>query len=48
MMVFMTRINRPNVRRINGNVKKVMMGLMKAFNNAKTIATTMAVPKFFT
>ncbi len=42
IMALITKINRPKVTRVAGNVKKMSKGLTIIFNNAITIATIIA------
>ena len=39
---FMTNINKPRVKTVNGKVNKTNIGFTKTFNNPKTIATIIA------
>lgn len=42
IIAFITKINKPNVTIVAGNVKKINKGLTIIFNNAITTATTIA------
>jgi len=48
MTALITNKNNPSVRIVTGNVKNINKGLIKVFNSAKTIATSIEVVKLAT
>ena len=44
VIVLIINKNKPNVKRVSGNVRMIRIGLRKMFNKPRTIAKRMAVP----
>jgi hypothetical protein len=47
IQAFITRINKPSVKTVNGSVRKTIIGLIKVLMIAKRKATPTADRKFF-
>jgi hypothetical protein len=48
IIAFITNKNNPKVKIVTGSVNKTNIGFIKIFNNPKTIATRIEVPKLST
>jgi hypothetical protein len=48
IMALITNKNNPSVKIVTGKVNKINIGFTKMFNNPKTIATIIEVPKLST
>ncbi len=48
IMALITNKNNPSVKTVTGKVNKINIGFTKIFNNPKTIATIIEVPKLST